>query len=173
MSENIPISLHPGGDVRKREGMGEGGRQEAAARSLHFSIFIKFFGNAPGQLIYGNKGALTVSHSAPLFPLPASLSMPLSLSFCFPLWLNGNALVMLWSIDGSLWRCVASCRVTEAEVPVSIIYLVVYSNNNKNGIQKISCLLLCNSNICTVSWRASLLPPLSSIVRVLYCSFWH
>lgn len=67
----------------KGEGMGEGGRQEAAARSLHFSIFIKFFGKAPGQLIYGKKGALTVSHSAPLLPQPTCL--PLSFSFCFPL----------------------------------------------------------------------------------------
>lgn len=91
-----------------------------------------------------------------------SLSLSLSLLFCLslPLWLNGDALLMLCSIDGSLWRCVASCRVTEAEVPVSIIYLVVYSNNNnKNGIQKISCLLLCNSNICTVSWRVPTVPP--------------
>lgn len=66
--------------IQGREGEGEceRGRQEAAARSLHFSIFIKFFGNAPGQLIYGNKGALTVSHSAPPFPLPTYL--PLSYS---------------------------------------------------------------------------------------------
>lgn len=61
--------------MQEREGECDRGRQEAAARSLHFSIFIKFFGNAPGQLIYGNKGALTVSPTSLPSWLPLSLSV--------------------------------------------------------------------------------------------------
>lgn len=133
MSENIPISLHPGGDTGKGRGRGvwEGQAGGCCSKLTLFNFHKILWQRARATDLRQQRRFDGVSLCTSLSPpyLPPSLL----LSLCFPLWLNGNALVMLWSIDGSLWRCVASCRVTEAEVPVSIIYLVVYSNNNNTA----------------------------------------
>lgn len=74
---------------------------------------------------------------------------------------DADALMLFWFhwwITLTWQRCVVSPRNRSGSARFNYLFSCLQATTTA---QKISCLLLCNSNICTVSWRA-LLPSLAS-----------